>query len=343
MKTWLRCCVALTATLVLMVDKKTSLNMGQASFFAAIICVMLPPSLPLSLFVVAALTLMIGMLVGWAWGAAAMAASASVRNQALIVQQQRKLQSSLVAGISPALQIQKGVFSGVFLDPRSSAVYGVFFFIGTFFMGVLRAFIPNLALLSVFGCIVLDIICTYGPSFPTPQYTIAKTFLIPTTYYVAIAIVCLVFVFPESLNHVWLTILERDFFTPTLELLLLQNEVLNSRPSDRAAWARATARANGFREALIRGTQSLLIQIGTIDLEFSIGRLGPKDLKKANAELKSLMFRAAGLHSFQVLVNDINLGDEKEEKEVEARARRGDQTPRTVDRFSTLRRQIQER
>lgn len=35
MKTWFRCCVALTATLVLMVDKKTSLNMGQASFFAA--------------------------------------------------------------------------------------------------------------------------------------------------------------------------------------------------------------------------------------------------------------------------------------------------------------------
>jgi hypothetical protein len=139
------------------------------------------------------------------------------------------------------------------------------------------------------------------------------------------------------------TILERDFFAPMLELLSLQNEVLNSRPSDRAAWTRATARANGFREALIRGTQSLLSQIGTIDLEFSIGRLGPKDLKKINAELKSLMFRAAGLHSFQVLVNDINLDDEKEEKEVEARARRGDQTPRTVDRFSTLRRQIQER
>jgi len=139
------------------------------------------------------------------------------------------------------------------------------------------------------------------------------------------------------------TILERDFFAPTLELLSLQNEVLNSRPSDRAAWARATARANGFREALIRGTQSLLSQIGTIDLEFSIGRLGPKDLKKVNAELKSLMFRAAGLYSFQVLVNDINLGDEKEEKEVEARARRGDQTPRTVDRFATLQRQIQER
>jgi hypothetical protein len=34
------------------------------------------------------------MLIGWAWGVAAMAASASVRNQALIVQQQGKLQSS---------------------------------------------------------------------------------------------------------------------------------------------------------------------------------------------------------------------------------------------------------
>lgn len=40
----------------------------------------------------------------------------------------------------------------------STAVYGVFFFIGTFALGVLRAFIPKLALLSIFGSIVLDIV-----------------------------------------------------------------------------------------------------------------------------------------------------------------------------------------
>ena len=37
-----------------------------------------------------------------------------------------------------------------------------------------------------------------------PQYTLAKIFIIPTCYYVAIAIAALIFIFPESLNHVWL-------------------------------------------------------------------------------------------------------------------------------------------
>jgi hypothetical protein len=34
LKTWIRCCVALAATLVLMVSTKPSNTMGQAAFFA---------------------------------------------------------------------------------------------------------------------------------------------------------------------------------------------------------------------------------------------------------------------------------------------------------------------
>ena len=33
MKTWIRCCIALAATLVLMVSRRTSNTMGQTSFF----------------------------------------------------------------------------------------------------------------------------------------------------------------------------------------------------------------------------------------------------------------------------------------------------------------------
>lgn len=35
LKTWTRCCVALAAVLILMVDDKTLSSMGQAGFFAA--------------------------------------------------------------------------------------------------------------------------------------------------------------------------------------------------------------------------------------------------------------------------------------------------------------------
>lgn len=41
---------------------------------------------------------------------------------------------------------------------RSSAVYGVFLFIGTFTLAALQAHAPNLALLSIFSMIVLDVV-----------------------------------------------------------------------------------------------------------------------------------------------------------------------------------------
>ncbi|KAG6854200.1 hypothetical protein C0991_009513 [Blastosporella zonata] len=256
-----------------------------------------------------------GMCVGWAWGAAAMASSLAVRSQALLAQQQQEAQASLVNGIPAALQLQKIIFTGHFLDPRSSAVYGAFFFIGTFFLGVLRAYVPKLALLSIFGTIVLDIVL-----FPTSQYTLAKQFIIPTSYYVAVAITTLIFVFPVSLNHVWITSLQTDFFTVSYTL----------RPGQ------------GARRLLLAGTQGLLGQIGMIDLEFSFGRLGPGDLKRISNELKSVMFRASitppprGLLAFQEYVDRSNT----------ARATEDDALPLDGDnigywdRFTILEKQI---
>jgi hypothetical protein len=165
-KTWFRTCVALTAVLVLMVDNKTSNIQGQAAFFSVIVAVLLPPTLALSIFLIAALTLFFGILVGWAWGSAAMAAGLAVRSQTLLAQQKHKLQSSLVSGTPVSLQIESQTFHGIFLDPRTSAVYGAFLFIGQFALGTIRAYVPNLALLSIFGGIVLSVMCTVGPRKP---------------------------------------------------------------------------------------------------------------------------------------------------------------------------------
>ncbi|KAG6910622.1 hypothetical protein DXG01_009131 [Tephrocybe rancida] len=338
-KTWIRCCVALAATLILMVSRHTLINMGQAGFFAAIIAVMLPPSLALSLFIFAVITLLLGMCVGWAWGAAAMAASLAVRSPALLAQQQQAVQASLVPGIPQALQFQKAIFSGRFLDPRGSAVYGAFFFIGTFVFGVLRAYIPKLGLLSIFGTIVLDIMCSYGPLFPTSQYTLAKQFIIPTSYYVAIAITTLIFIFPVSLNHVWITSLRSDFLDPVSQILSYQTKALESTPSDHENWAELTKSGQASRQTLLTGTQGLLGQIGMTDLEFSVGRLGPGDLKRISNELKSIMFRASGLLAFQQLVNQTNTAHAVE-SETESIA---DDKTGYWDRFTILQKQMWQR
>ncbi|KAG5654141.1 hypothetical protein H0H81_006852 [Sphagnurus paluster] len=341
-KTWIRCCIALSASLILMVSRKTLDNMGQAAFFAAIVSVMLPPSMALSLFLLAALTLILGMLTGWAWGIAAMAAGLSVRDQALLAQQQQKAQASLVQGIPAAFQFQKFVFQGMFLDVRVSVVYGVFFFIGTFALAVMRAYIPKLALLSIFGTIVMDVMCSYGPLFPTAQYTLAKLFIIPTLYYIAIAIATLIFIFPESLNHIWLTSLQNEFVDPVIDMLASQTRSLETPASDHKSWAQAMEESTVARDKIVAGTQNLLGQIGLTDLEMSVGRLGPGDLKRLSAELKSLTFRAAALAAFPNFVHKANaeyaaaasdVTDEVEEPK----------TPEPWDRYTILQGKIRAR
>ncbi|KAF8168489.1 hypothetical protein B0H34DRAFT_816566 [Crassisporium funariophilum] len=343
LKTWFRCCVAVAVTMILLVDNSTSLSMGQAAFFAAIVAVMLPPTFALSVFIMAILTLLLGMLIGWAWGSAAMAAALSVRSSSLLAQQQQKLQSSLVPGEPIALQIQNQTFHGIFLDPRSSAVYGAFFFIGNFAMGAIRAYIPSLTLLGLFGSIVLDVMCTTGPLLPTAQYTIPKAFIIPTCYYVAVALASIVLIFPESLSHVWLTSFNEDFWTPILELLRLQAEALNAMPSDHEEWAEINNRGHELRQTLINGTDNLTKQIGLINLDTSLGRLGPADLRKINAELRSVMFRAGGLHSFSTFVNDTNIADEKEEKAAESKLSHGKANLPSADRYQILRQKVRKR
>ncbi|KAJ7447940.1 hypothetical protein B0H11DRAFT_351668 [Mycena galericulata] len=346
LKTFVRCVLTTAATLVLLVDKVTLNSMGQAGFFSAIVSILLPPSMALSMFAFASITLLLGMLLGWAWGAAAMAAALSVQDKTLLAARFAQAEKGLVPGVSPALQLQILSFHGAFLDPRSSAVYGAFLFLGAFGMGVIRAKAPRLALLGVFGTIVIDVLCSFGPLLPTAQYTLAKIFVIPTLYYIAIALAALVLVFPESLNHVWLTTLDAAFFGPAQSILSLQATALAARPSDHARWAGVADKVTAARTGLGAGLAGLSALIGLIDLEVSVGRLGPGDLKRIAPEVRGLGMRVGGLLAFQVVVNNNNLEDARAAAEVEALAGDNDNdnnNTRPNTRFARRRRLIRER
>ncbi|KAJ7864257.1 hypothetical protein B0H14DRAFT_2736596 [Mycena olivaceomarginata] len=58
-----RCVLVSAAAIVLLVDKASLAKMGQAGFFAAIVPIP-PPPLALSVFVLASLTILMGMLLG---------------------------------------------------------------------------------------------------------------------------------------------------------------------------------------------------------------------------------------------------------------------------------------
>ncbi|KAJ7328501.1 hypothetical protein DFH08DRAFT_1084557 [Mycena albidolilacea] len=101
LKTCVRCVLVSAAAIVLLVDKASLATMGQAGFFAAV-SILLPPLLALSVLVLASLTLLIGMLLGWAWGAACMAAAISVQDKALLAAAQNRARDGACVISSPS-------------------------------------------------------------------------------------------------------------------------------------------------------------------------------------------------------------------------------------------------
>ena len=117
-----------------------------------------------------------------------------------------------------------------------------------------------------------------------------------------------------------------------------------------------------LRTALTAGVEAVTGQLKLIDLDVSVGRLGPADLKRINAELKYIMFHAryvtrfstqclhltyldyivisSGLHAFHVFVADTN-ALEKAHAEEEALALVP--SARSVNRFRALLAQIKAR
>ncbi|KAH9487315.1 hypothetical protein JR316_0001388 [Psilocybe cubensis] len=298
-KTWIRCCIALATTMMLMVATKPAHTMGQAAFFCVIVAVMLPPTFALSVFLMAATTLLVGMLLGWAWGSAAMASALSVRSASLFAQQSQTLKSLLdpTSPIPIARQIQIHTFHGIFLDPRVCQLIGglrrlsIYWYICNGSVESVSSELDAAERLWVDrnGC---GVYYRAAAVLPTAQYTIPEQLIIPTTFYVAVAIGTVILIFPESLSHVWLTLLLESFWTKTLDLLRLQSETLALRPSDHEAWTKLNARGTQLRTSLVAATDAVSDQLKLIDLDTSIGRLGPADLKKINLELKSIMFRA---------------------------------------------------
>ncbi|KAG8707935.1 hypothetical protein FRC11_006964, partial [Ceratobasidium sp. 423] len=144
-------------------------------------------------------TLMIGCLLGWAWGSAAMAAALRARDRVLLSRAMLPAQQAAMNEADPSAYIRGAVFRGEFLDVRSTVVFGVFLGVGAFALALMRVRAPKLALTSIFGTIFLDV--SYGPLFPSGQYLILRTFLVSSSIYIAVGMVTIILIFPETLSH----------------------------------------------------------------------------------------------------------------------------------------------
>lgn len=149
--------------------------------------------------------MVIGLCLGWGFGAAAMRAALASRNQLLLKQAlEQEAQRSTYAYLFPttasltrsaALQVfrtpmlfslltfsrdvswtrSKDSFFGCFCDlltfvSSSSIVFGCFLGLASFFFALIRAYAPKLTILSVFATIAVDLFCVSINLSPIAYY-----------------------------------------------------------------------------------------------------------------------------------------------------------------------------
>ncbi|KAJ1021935.1 hypothetical protein NDA16_003697 [Ustilago loliicola] len=221
-----RCWVASWANFVLMIPGPSLRVLGQAAFFGCMLSLMIPPSMPFFIFLIAFAMIAIGALLGWAFGCAAMAAANRARSQPLLAAAVQRVRSSAASSTNPEAYVTTSVFRGEYLDVRSTAVFGIFLMVGVYFCAVLQVKLPKLKIASIFMLIVLDIMVTYDPLFPYPRYTLGQIFMIPIGCSLAICFASQVLIFPETLSYAW-QLRFLSMLNTTKELLHLHSDALS--------------------------------------------------------------------------------------------------------------------
>ncbi|KAF5353705.1 hypothetical protein D9758_008696 [Tetrapyrgos nigripes] len=305
LKTWLRCWLAAWVGIVIFLPHKSLNTLGASAFFSMLSAFFLPPNIPVQLFVFMISTMLIGILLGWGVGAAAMRAASAVRSQALLqaatLQLQQSIQSNPALQANPSFAQTDAVFHGLFLDTRSSVMFGAFLGVGVFFFGLIRAYAPKLTILSIFGTIAVDIFCSIGPLFPAPQYNLLRSLLISSTCYCAVGLILTIFVFPESMSHSALRTFS-DQLRRAKALIEIQDEVLKSKPEELGRGTVLGMKIEGMRAGLVGVQTQLSTTAGFMSLEFSWGKWNSDDVKDLLDPMSSLIARVAGLQSFSRLV-----------------------------------------
>ncbi|KAJ7666375.1 hypothetical protein B0H17DRAFT_847415, partial [Mycena rosella] len=338
-KVLLRCWVASLVSFVILLPDASLRTIGVTGFFALLTSLLLPPYLPVQLTLFLLLTLLTGLLSGWGIGIGAMRAANAVRDQALVQEAGQQIRARCVFRLpflpeadiyhmhaifqaDPSLAQSTAVFSGWFLDVRSTAVYGAFLGVGAFIFGLMRAYAPKLIFMSIFGTIALDVFCAVGPLFPSKRYTLLNSMVISVGCYMATVVVTTICIFPETMSHAAMDTVAAQL-ARVAQLIEMQDAVFAARPEDLTRQGPLIIRFKALRARIIAVQQQLMATSGFLALEFTYGRWSGVDVRGLEEPMVTLITRVGCLLNFDRLAGSSRLptssdpGDDA--KDVESR------------------------
>ncbi|KAJ2968825.1 hypothetical protein NQ176_g8992 [Zarea fungicola] len=298
--TTLRCTIAVWVASLLMLIHPSLFRLGQTTFLASLVVYLVPPAGNIIVNIIGALSLVMGVCLAWAWGLATMKAAQSIRSPQELQALRQALQQQVVAtakatGSNDTATIAlKLVHDGFMLDARISAVYFVMGCTFIYFVSRLRYAVDKAILVQVFGIIATDIIMVIGPTLTTWTPHLPEVVVLPCACGAAIAIVCAVFIFPQSTSQVALGQIQ--------DMIEMLNHPIQTalQLTVGATDIDANSLTRTRRRILVLYAQ-LQPSIAFMHLDLSRGRFSGEDVKTIHKKFQDVLLATFALLDLQVL------------------------------------------
>ncbi|RGP80732.1 hypothetical protein FLONG3_1207 [Fusarium longipes] len=336
LKIFLRCWIAIWVMMLLIFIHPALVKLGQATFLGTILLFAVPPANIVFIYLLAALSLLLGMCLAWCWGLLTMKAALATRpeaqTQALLGQlKTQAVQNAQKTGQSAAWEAQILIHNGFMLDARVTAVYFCMGCLFIYALARLRCANPKTVVLQTFGTIVTDIFVLYGPTIPTFKGDIASVVVKPGAIGIGIGTVCCLFLFPHSTSHAVLSGLER-LVRMSNQAVVVTKKGLQNNPSP-------LGELKASRAGMMYAFKAVQPALAFLPLDFSRGLWGADDIKGLHERVRKVTYMSLYLIDFQITRLR---GQQKEEEHRKAEAEGRLQPVTDREKYEIGRRQRQE-
>lgn len=305
-----RCWVAAwVATLLIFIQPALN-NIGLATFFASLVLFIVPPASILFVYLLAALSLLLGMCLAWAWGLLMMKAALAARPEAETEQTLQALQQAAIAqanqtGQSVAWEAQVLVHEGFMLDARVTAVFYVMSCVFIYALARLRLTNAKFTLLQLFGTIITDLFLLIGPTLPTFTGNLGSVLVKPGAIGIGLGATCCLLFFPQSTSYVVLDKMEK--------LVLLGEIALATTRKRLDAQAVSLGELAAAKAKIIGLYKSMEPCLAFLPLDLSRGRWNAEDVKGLQSPVREAMTASLSIIDFHIArINVINKEDQLE-------------------------------
>lgn len=316
LKTVFRCWVAVWVCMLLIFIQPALQDLGLATFFAALVLMIVPPANVLSAYLLAGLTLLLGMCMGWAWGLVTMKAALAVRSDAETQQILAQLGEAAVArakqtGEDPASAAQILLHDGFTLDARITTVYFVMGLVFIYGLARLRFKNHKFVPMQLFGTIVTDLFMLIGPTLPSFTASLGQILVEPGAVGISVGMACSLLIFPHSTSYAVLSSMEK--------VILRCETALAATRKGLAGQELSIGELVGAKGAQLGLYKAILPLLAFLPLDFSRGRWNAEDVQALHAPVRETMAASLSLLDFHVS----RIGTTQREAELEEHHEKG--------------------